>query len=37
MPAVERGCKANAALDTLNRLMDGMTKTVVFFSLQIGS
>jgi len=37
MSAVKQGCKANAVLDTVNGTIDGMTKTVIFFSLQTGS
>lgn len=31
---VQQGCKADAALDAVNKMIDSMTKTIVFFLLQ---
>ena len=37
MSIVMQGCEANSVLDAVNGTIDGITKTVVFFSLQNGS
>jgi hypothetical protein len=33
---VEQGCKAEAVLNAVNRTIDSITNTAVFFSLQTG-